>query len=66
MPQLYRQLLEQLSQWIIPKDLRHLTNCAEIVAAILSAESASMAQTVIEHGSATVGFEQYRPVLEAA
>ena len=130
-----------------PKDLRHLTNCAEIVAAILSAESASLAhwipylshrdcqarshlarlsyfmhnpqinqelfyrplieqflqewsgeelvlvidtsmfwdmyclievciawggcsitlaQTVIEHGSSTVGFEQYRPVLEAA
>jgi hypothetical protein len=147
LPQLYRQLLEQLSQWIIPKDLRHLTNCAEIVAAILSGESASLAhwipylshrdcqarshlarlsyflhnpqikqelfysplikqflarwsgeelvlvmdtsmfwdtyglievcvawggrsitlaQTVIEHGSATVGFEQYRPVLEAA
>lgn len=160
---LYRQLFNQLSQWIIPKDLRHLTNCAEIVAAILSAESASLAhwipylshrdcqarshlarlsyfmhnpqinqelfyrplleqflqqwsgeelvlvidtsmclgllhgrgtrpqrlrfwdmyclievcvawggrsitlaQTVIEHGSSTVGFEQYRPVLEAA
>ena len=147
MPQLYRQLLEQLGQWIIPKDLRHLTNCAEIVAAILSTVCASLAhwipylshrdcqarshlarlsyylhnpqinqelfysplikqflarwsgeelilvmdtsmfwdtyclvevcvawggrsitlaQTVIEHGSATVGFEQYRPVLEAA
>lgn len=39
-PQLYRQLLEQLSQWIIPKDLRHLKNCAEIVAAILESESA--------------------------
>ena len=26
----------------------------------------TLAQTVIEHGSSTVGFEQYRPVLEAA
>lgn len=39
-PQLYRQLLEQLSQWIVPKDFRHLKNCAEIVAAILESESA--------------------------
>jgi Transposase DDE domain len=146
-PQLYRQLLKQLGQWIIPKDLRHLKNCAEIVAAILESESAclahwipylshrncqarshmerlsyfmnnpaisdevlyvpllkqflqewkgqelilvmdtsmfwdtyclievcvawggrsiTLAQTVIEHGSATVGFEQYLPVLAAA
>ncbi len=146
-PQLYSQLLEQLGQWIIPKDLRHLKNCAEIVAAILESESAclahwipylshrdcqarshmerlsyfmnnpsisdevlyvpllkqflkewtgqelilvidtsmfwdtyclievcvawggrsiTLAQTVIEHGSATVGFDQYLPVLEAA
>jgi hypothetical protein len=28
--------------------------------------SITLAQTVIEHGSSTVGFEQYRPVLEAA
>ena len=39
-PQLYSQLLKQLGQWIIPKDLRHLKNCAEIVAAILASESA--------------------------
>lgn len=146
-PQLYRQLFEQLEQWIVPKDRRHRQNCAEIVAAILQAESAclthwipflshrdcqarshlerlsyfihnpkigqelfyapligqflqewkgqevmlvmdtsmlwdtfclievcvawggrsiTLAQTVIKHGSATVGFEQYRPVLEAA
>jgi hypothetical protein len=146
-PQLYRQLLEQLGQWIIPKDLRHLKNCAEIVAAILESESAcaahwipylshrdcqarshmerlsyfmnnpaisdqvlyaplikeflkewagkelilvmdtstlwdiyclievcvawggrsiTLAQTVIKHGSSTVGFDQYLPVLEAA
>jgi hypothetical protein len=43
---LYRQLFNQLSQWIIPKDLRHLTNCAEIVAAMLSAESASLAHWI--------------------
>ncbi len=146
-PQLYRQLFEQLGQWIIPKDLRHLKNCAEIVAAILESESAcaahwipylshrdcqasshlerlsyfmnnpainddlfyapllkqflkewtgqelilvmdtsmfwdtycmievcvawggrsiTLAQTVIKHGSSTVGFDQYLPVLEAA
>ncbi len=40
------QLFNQLSQWIVPKDLRHLTNCAEIVAAILSAESASLAHWI--------------------
>lgn len=146
-PQLHSQILRQLGQWIIPKDLRHLKNCAEIVAAILESESActshwipylshrgcqarshmerlsyfmhnpairdevlyapllkqflrewtgqelilvmdtsmfwdtyclievcvawggrsiTLAQKVIEHGSATVGFEQYLPVLEAA
>ena len=146
-PQLYRQLLSQLGQWLVPKDQRHLQNCAEIVAAILESESAclahwitflshrdcqarshmerlsylmhnpkigqevfyaplirqllkewagqelilvmdtsmfwdtyclievcvawggrsiTLAQTVIEHGSATVSFEQYRSVLEAA
>jgi hypothetical protein len=146
-PQLYRQLFEQLGQWIIPKDLPHLKNCAEIVAAILESESAcaahwlaylshrncqarsqmerisyfmnnpaisdevlyvpvikqflkewtgkelilvmdtsmlwdtyclievcvawggrsiTLAQTVIKHGSSTVGFDQYLPVLEAA
>jgi hypothetical protein len=46
MPQLYIQLLEQLGQWIIPKDLRHLTNCAEIVAAILESESACLAHWI--------------------
>jgi Transposase DDE domain len=147
MPQLYRQLLEQLGQWLVPKDFRHLKNCAEIVAAILESESAcsahwipylshrncqarshmerlsyfmnnpaineqvfyepllaqflqewaerelilvmdtsmfwdtyclievcvawggrsiTLAQTVIKHGSSTVGFDQYLPVLEAA
>jgi hypothetical protein len=42
-PQLHRQLLDQLSQWIIPKDQRHLKNCAEIAAAILQSESACLA-----------------------
>jgi hypothetical protein len=145
-PLLYRQLLEQLRQWIVPKDRRHLQNFAEIVAAILQAESGclsdwlpylshrgckarshmerlsyfvhnkhikietfyapllkhafqafegeallltldtsmlwdqyclievclawggrslTLSQTVLEHGSATVGFQQYRPLLEA-
>jgi hypothetical protein len=45
-PQLHRQLLEQLSQWIIPEDLRHLKNCAEIVAAILESESACAAHWI--------------------
>ena len=45
-PQLYRQLFEQLGQWIIPKDLRHLKNCAEIVAAILASESACAAHWI--------------------
>lgn len=144
-PLLYRQLLEQLSQWIKPQDKRHLQGFAEIIAAILQSESGCLshwlpylshrdcqarshlerlnyfvhnpkikaeifyaplikhflsvwegesleltldtsmlwdryclieicliwggrsiplAQTVLEHGSATVGFEQYRPLLE--
>ena len=146
-PLLYRQLLEQLRQWIVPKDRRHLQGFAEIVAAILQAESGclshwlpylshrgcqarshmerlsyfvrndrigiqtfyasllkhafqafegealtltldtsmlwdqfclielclawggrslTVSQRVLEHGSATVGFDQYRSLLEAA
>ena len=145
MPHLYLQLQQQLSQWIKPKDKRHLQGFAEAVAAILQSGSASLshwlpylshrecqarsqmerlsyfvhnphiiaetfyiplvkhflqafvgtslelaldtsvlwdkfclievcliwggrsitlAQLVLEHGSATVGFEHYRPVLE--
>jgi hypothetical protein len=144
-PHLYRQLTDQLRQWITPHDQRHLQGFAEVVAAILQSQSACMshwltylshrdckarshmerlsyfvhnpqicaqtfyvpllkqflpalagetllltldtsvlwdqfclvevcliwggrsiglAQVVLEHGSATVGFEQYRPVLE--
>lgn len=38
-PLLYRQLFNQLRQWIVPKDRRHLQGFAEIVAAILQAQS---------------------------
>jgi len=146
-PLLYRQLQDQLSQWVQPKDTRHLQGFAEIVAAILQSGEAclgrwipylshrdcqarahmgrlsyflhneqitaeryyepmlrqaltafageailltldtsmlwdqfclievcfvwggrsfTLAQVVLEHGSAMVGFEQYRPVLERA
>jgi hypothetical protein len=146
-PLLYRQLQDQLSQWVQPKDQRHLQGFAEIVAAVLQSGEAclgrwipylshrdcgarahmgrlsyflhnpqitaeryyepilrqalsafageailltldtsmlwdqfclievclawggrsfTLAQVVLEHGSAMVGFEQYRPVLERA
>ncbi len=146
-PLLYRQLLAQLRQWIVPKDQRHLQGFAEAVAAMLQSQSAALgkwlpylthrgcsarghlerlayflhnphihaerfcvpvlqamlkafeggdltlvldtsmlwdqfclievslawggrsltlAQRVLEHGSATVGFDDYRSVLEAA
>lgn len=146
-PLLYRQLQDQLRQWVQPKDQRHLQGFAEILAAILQSASAclgkwlpylshrdcqarahmerlsyfvyneqitaerfydpilrhvlqafagetvlltldtsmlwdqfclievcfvwggrsfTLAQRVIEHGSATVGFEQYQTVLERA
>lgn len=146
-PLLYRQLQQQLRQWVQPKDQRHLQGFSEIVAAILQSQSAcfgewitylrhrdcqarahmerlsyfvhneqitaqrfyepilhyvlpafasesvlltldtsilwdqfcliavcfvwggrsfTLAQVVLEHGSAMVGFEQYQPVLERA
>lgn len=146
-PHLYRQLIDQFRQWIVPQDQRHLQGFAEAVAAVLQSGSAclnhwlpylshrdctarshqerlsylvhnpqisaerfyapllyqflqafsgselvltldtsmlwdkfclvavclvwggrsiSLAQVVLEHGSATVGFEDYRPVLEQA
>jgi hypothetical protein len=146
-PLLYRQLQVQLSQWVQPKDQRHLQGFAEIVAAVLQSGEAclgrwipylshrdcgarahmerlsyflhnpqitaeryyepilrqalsafageailltldtsmlwdrfclvevcfvwggrsfTLAQVVLEHGSAVVGFEQYKPVLERA
>jgi hypothetical protein len=42
------------------------TYCLIEVCVAWGGRSIALAQTVIEHGSATVGFEQYRPVLEAA
>lgn len=39
---LHHQLSEQLGQWIVPEDKRHLTGFSEIVAAILQAHSASI------------------------
>ncbi len=41
-PQLHRQLFEQLRQWIIPVDRRHLQGCAEIIGAILQSQSACL------------------------
>lgn len=41
-PPFYRQLLAQLSQWLTPKDKRHLDNFSEIVAAILLSGSACL------------------------
>ncbi|MEO0942880.1 MAG: IS4 family transposase, partial [Cyanobacteria bacterium J06642_12] len=38
-PLLYRQFHEQLRQWIVPKERRHFQGFAEIVAAILQAQS---------------------------
>lgn len=43
-PHLYRQLLEQLRQWIKPKDKRHLQGFAEVVAAILQSQRACLSQ----------------------
>ncbi|MBI4739584.1 transposase [Candidatus Woesearchaeota archaeon] len=39
-PLLYRQLQDQLRQWVLPKDQRHLQGFSEIVAAILQSQSA--------------------------
>ena len=39
-PLLYRQLMTQLSQWVQPKDQRHLQGFAEAVTAILLSQSA--------------------------
>jgi hypothetical protein len=39
-PPLYRQLQDQLRQWVMPKDQRHLQGFAEILAAILQSQSA--------------------------
>jgi hypothetical protein len=41
-PLLYRQLETQLSQWITPKDKRHLLGFSENIAAILQAQSSCL------------------------
>lgn len=50
-PLLYSQLQPQLSQWITPKDQRHLQVFSENVAAILQAQSACLAHwlTYLSH-----------------
>jgi Transposase DDE domain len=52
-PLLYRQLQTQLSQWITPKDKRHLTVFSENIAAILQAQSGSLSHwlTYLSHRS---------------
>jgi hypothetical protein len=42
MPQLYRDLFEQLRQWVCPKDPRHLQVYAESLGGMLSTGSACM------------------------
>jgi hypothetical protein len=41
-PLLYRQLQDQLRQWVQPKDQRHLQGFAEIIAAIMQSQSACL------------------------
>jgi Transposase DDE domain len=52
-PHLYRQLQTQLSQWITPKDKRHLTVFAENIAAILQSQSGCLSHwlTYLSHRS---------------
>lgn len=45
-PLLYRQLQQQLRQWVRPKDQRHLQGFAEIVAAILQSKSACLGEWI--------------------
>ena len=45
-PLLYRQLQEQLSQWVLPQDRRHLQGVAEAVAAILQSQSAVLGKWI--------------------
>ena len=45
-PLLYRQLQQQLRQWVQPKDQRHLQGFAEIVAAILQSKSACLGEWI--------------------
>jgi hypothetical protein len=45
-PSLHRQLFSQLSQWISPKDKRHLQVFSEILGAMLMAQSACMSHWI--------------------
>jgi hypothetical protein len=45
-PLLYRQLQDQLRQWVRPKDQRHLQGFAEIIAAILLSGSACLGKWI--------------------
>lgn len=45
-PLLYRQLQDQLRQWVTPKDQRHLQGFAEILAAILQSGSACLGKWI--------------------
>lgn len=45
-PLLYRQLQEQLRQWVQPKDQRHLQGFSEIIAAILQSQSACLGKWI--------------------
>jgi D-serine dehydratase len=45
-PLLYRQLQDQLSQWVQPKDQRHLQGFAEIVAAVLQSGEACLGRWI--------------------
>jgi hypothetical protein len=55
-------------QVLLTLDTRMLWNqfCLIAVCLVWGGRWFTLAQTVIEHGSATVGFEQYQSVLEAA
>jgi hypothetical protein len=67
---LLRHLLEPLSGSVL--DLTLDTSvfwdefCLIEVCLVWGGRSITLSQVVLEHGSATVGFEQYRPVLEQA
>ncbi len=53
-PLLYRQLQDQLSQWVQPKDQRHLQGFAEIVAAVLQSGEACLGRWIPTYRIATV------------
>jgi hypothetical protein len=71
---LYVPLLKQfLKEWtgqelllVMDTSMFWDTYCLIEVCIAWGGRSIILAQTVIEHGSSTVGFEQYKPVLEAA